>query len=98
MSEYISNNAMIYAILALDGEISLQKDYLDSGDVVEDERDDEEGVLSDLEQALMEFIEAYKKRASADKNLPKIEDLLSPQAWFYTASKTVQLSKKHETG
>lgn len=80
MSEYISNNAMIYAILALDGEISLQKDYLESGDVPQDDLADEEGVLSDLEQALMEFIEAYKKRASSDKSLPSIEDLLSPQA------------------
>ena len=79
MSEYISNNAMIYAILALDGEISLQKTYLDSDDVAEDEREDEEGVLADLEQALMEFIEVYKKRAKTDKNLPSIEELLSPQ-------------------
>ena len=79
MSEYISNNAMIYAILALDGEISLQKTYLESEDVAEDEREDEEGVLTDLEQALMEFIEIYKKRAKADKNLPSIEELLTPQ-------------------
>ena len=79
MSEYISTNAIIYAILALDGEIGLQKTYLDSDDVTEDEREDEEGVLADLEQALMEFIEIYKKRAKADKNLPSIEELLTPQ-------------------
>ena len=78
MSETISNNAMIYAILALDGEISLQKDYLDSDDVPEEDREDEEGVLTDLEQALMEFIDVYKKRAKADKSLPNIDDLLSP--------------------
>lgn len=78
MSEYISNNAMIYAILALDGEIGLQKDYLESGDVPDDDREDEEGVLTDLEQALMEFIEVYKKRAKTDKTLPSIEDLLTP--------------------
>lgn len=79
MSEYISNNAMIYAILALDGEIGLQKDYLESGDVPDDDKEDEEGVLTDLEQALMEFIEVYKKRAKTDKTLPSIEDLLTPQ-------------------
>ena len=77
MSETLSNNAMIYAILALDSEVDLQKDYLESDDVPEDERENEEGILDDLEQALMEFVDLYKKRCKSDKDLPSIDDLLS---------------------
>jgi hypothetical protein len=76
MTETISNNAMIYAILALDSEVALQKEYLESDDVPEDERDNEVEILSDLEQAFMEFIDFYKKRCKADKELPSIDELL----------------------
>ena len=77
MTDTISNNAIIYAILALDSEVALQKEYLDSDDVPKDERGNEEEILSDLEQAFMEFIDLYKKRCKADKELPSIDELLS---------------------
>jgi hypothetical protein len=76
MTETISNNAMIYAILALDSEVALQKEYLESDDVPEDERDNEVEILGDLEQAFMEFVDLYKKRCKADKELPSIDELL----------------------
>jgi hypothetical protein len=79
MSENISNNAIIYAILALDSETSLQKEYLESDDVPEEEREDEEGILDDLEQAFMEFVDIYKKRCKADKKLPSLEELLNSE-------------------
>ncbi len=79
MSENISNNAMIYAILALDSEVNLQQEYLDSDEVPEEERDEEVGILDDLQQAFMEFVDIYKKRSKADKSLPSIDDLLNSE-------------------
>lgn len=77
MNEKISNNAMIYATLALNSEVDLQREYLDSDDVPDDERDNEEDILADLEQAFMEFVDLYKNRCKADDQLPPIEELLN---------------------
>ncbi|CAD6877608.1 hypothetical protein [Methylomonas albis] len=77
MPENISNNALILALLSLNGEIAIQKDYLESGEIPEDEVTDEEEVLEDLEQAFMEFVDVYKARAKADELLPSIEELLA---------------------
>ena len=79
MSETISNNAIIYAILAINSEVDLQQEYLESDDVPDDERDNEQDILSDLEQAFMEFVDIYKKRCKADKDLPNIDELLNSQ-------------------
>ena len=79
MSENISNNAIIYAILALDSEVNLQQEYLESEDIPDADREDEEGILEDLEQAFMEFVEIYKKRCKADKTLPSLDDLLNSE-------------------
>lgn len=79
MSETISNNAIIYAILALDSETTLQQEYLESEDVPDEERENEEGILEDLEQAFMEFVEIYKKRCKADKKLPSLDELLNSE-------------------
>lgn len=80
MSENISNNALILALLSLNGEIAIQKDYLDSGEVPEDEVADEEEVLDDLEQAFMEFVDVYKARAKSDNSLPTLDELLAGEA------------------
>ena len=77
MPENISNNALILALLSLNGEIDIQKDYLESGEIEEDEIENEQEVLDDLEQAFMEFVDLYKARAKADKTLPSLEDLLA---------------------
>ena len=77
MNEKLSNNAIIYAILALNNEVDQQRDYLESDDVPEDERENEEEMLADLEQAFMEFVDLYKNRCKADKELPDIEELLN---------------------
>jgi hypothetical protein len=79
MNEKISNNAMIYATLAINSEVDLQREYLESDDVPEDERENEEEILADLEQAFMEFVDLYKSRCKADKELPPIEELLNSQ-------------------
>ena len=79
MNENISNNAMIYATLALNSEVDLQRDYLESDDVPEDERENEEEILADLEQAFMEFVDLYKNRCKGDKELPSIDELLNSQ-------------------
>ena len=79
MSENISSNAIIYAILALDSEANLQREYLESNEVPENERDEEEGILADLEQSFMEFIDAYKARRKADNSLPSLEELLNQE-------------------
>ena len=79
MTDKLSNNAIIYAILSLNSEIALQKDYLDSPDLPAEEKDDEEGILEDLEQAFMEFIDLYKTRLKLDKSLPAIEELLQSE-------------------
>lgn len=77
MPENISNNALILALLSLNGEIAIQKDYLESGEVPEDEEADEQEVLEDLEQAFMEFVDLYKARTRSDKSLPSLEELLA---------------------
>jgi hypothetical protein len=79
MNEKISNNAMIYATLALNSEVDLQREYLDSDDVPEDELENEEEILADLEQAFMEFVDLYKNRCKDDKELPSIDELLNSQ-------------------
>ncbi len=79
MSQNLSNNAIIYATLALNSEIALQQEYLDSDDVPDDDRDNEVDILGDLEQAFMEFVDLYKIRCKADKELPSIDELLNSQ-------------------
>lgn len=79
MSEKISNNALIYATLALNSEVALQQEYLQSDDIPDDERNNEEDILEDLEQAFMEFVDLYKLRCKADKQLPSIDELLNSE-------------------
>ena len=79
MNESISNNAIIYAKLALNSEVDLQREYLESDEVPENERENEEEILADLEQAFMEFVDLYKIRCKADKQLPSIDELLTSQ-------------------
>lgn len=77
MSETLSSNAIIYAILSLNSEITLQKDYLDSPDLSLEEKENEEEILDDLEQAFMEFVDYYKNYTRKDSNLPTIDQLLN---------------------
>ncbi len=79
MNQDLSNNAIIYATLALNSEIALQQEYLQSDDVPEDERDNETDILEDLQQAFMEFVDLYKNRCKSDKELPDIDELLNSQ-------------------
>ena len=79
MSDKISNNAIIYATLALNSEVDLQREYLESEDVPDDERENEEEILADLEQACMEFVDLYKIRCKTDKELPSLDELLNSQ-------------------
>jgi hypothetical protein len=79
MSDKISNNAIIYATLALNSEVDLQREYLESEDVPDDERENEEEILADLEQAFMEFVDLYKIRCKTDKELPSLDELLNSQ-------------------
>jgi len=79
MTTTISNNALIYAVLALNSEIALQKEYLDSPDISIEEREEEQEILDDVEQAFMEFIDLYKKRCRTDTQLPSIDELLADE-------------------
>ncbi|MEE9337017.1 MAG: hypothetical protein V3U87_02975 [Methylococcaceae bacterium] len=79
MSEPLSSNAIIYAILSLNSEIALQKEYLDSSEISVEDRGNEEEILSDLEQAFMEFVDLYKSYTRKDRDLPKIEELLNSE-------------------
>jgi hypothetical protein len=79
MNEKISNNAVIYAILALNSEVALQQEYLASNDVPKDDRGNEQDILDDLQQAFMEFVDLYKERCKSDKSLPSLDELLNSQ-------------------
>lgn len=79
MSQNLTNNAIIYAILALNSEVALQQEYLASEDVPKEDRDNEEDILEDLQQAFMEFVDVYKDRCKTDKNLPNLDELLNSQ-------------------
>lgn len=77
MKKDLSSTAIIYAILSINSEISLQKEFLESDDIAAEDRENEEGILDDLEQAFMEFVDIYKIYLREDKELPSLEDLLS---------------------
>jgi hypothetical protein len=77
MSKEISSTTLMYSILSVEEGVNVQKDYLESGEVPEDEIEYEEEILGDLEQALMELIDVYKVRCKSDPELPPIEELLS---------------------
>jgi chaperonin GroEL (HSP60 family) len=77
MSQNLSNTAIIYAILAINSEIDLQKEYLESDEISVEDRNNESEILEELEQALMEFIDLYKLRLKSDKKLPSLDDLLN---------------------
>ena len=79
MPEPLSSNAVLYAILSLNSEIALQKEYLDSPELSVEDRENEEGILDDLEQAFMEFIDLYKSYTKKDNELPTIEELLNSE-------------------
>jgi len=79
MPEPLSSNAVLYAILSLNSEIALQKEYLDSSGLSGEDKENEEGILDDLEQAFMEFIDLYKKHLHQNKDLPSIEELLNTE-------------------
>ncbi len=74
-----SNNAVIYAILAINSEVALQKEYVESEDVPAEDRENEAEILEELEQAFMEFVDLYKVRLKHDKTLPSLEELLNSQ-------------------
>lgn len=77
MSDTLSSTAIIYAILSLNSEVTLQKEYLDSPDIQPEERENEEGILDDLEQAFMEFVDFYKSCRKQDSSLPELNELLN---------------------
>ena len=79
MSEPLSSNAVIYAILSLNSEVALQKEYLDSPEISVEDRENEEEILSDLEQAFMEFVELYKSYTRKNKELPSMDELLNSE-------------------
>ncbi len=79
MSEPLSSNAVLYAILSLDSEIALQKEYLGSPELSSEDKENEEGILDDLEQAFMEFVDLYKTHTRQDKDLPSLDDLLNSE-------------------
>ncbi len=74
-----SSNALIYAIIALNNDIDIQKGYLESPDIPEDEVDETQTVLDDIEQAFMEFMDLYKQRCKADRKLPDINEILGQE-------------------
>lgn len=77
MSAVLSSNAVIYAILSLNSEIALQKEYLDASKLSVEDQENEAMMLDDLEQAFMEFIDLYKNYTRKDKELPSIDELLN---------------------
>ncbi|TXK96269.1 hypothetical protein BMR02_11695 [Methylococcaceae bacterium HT1] len=77
MSDTLSSNAIVYAILSLNSEVALQKEFLDSPDVLPEDRENEEGILDDLEQAFMEFVDFYKSCRKQDSSLPELDELLN---------------------
>lgn len=79
MSKTLSSHAVLYAILSLHSEISLQKEYLDSADIPVTEKENEAEILDDLEQAFMEFIDLYKTYTRKDPALPSIDELLNSE-------------------
>ncbi len=77
MSETLSSTAIIYAILSINSEILLQKDYLNSPEIPESDLKNEMDILQDMEQAFAEFIDLYKIRLKQEPKLPEIHELLN---------------------
>lgn len=79
MPETLSSTAVLYAILSINSEIALQKEYLDSPELSDEDKENEEGILDDLEQAFMEFVALYKTHTHKDRDLPSLDDLLNSE-------------------
>ena len=79
MSENLSNDAVIYAMLSINSEIAIQKDYLDSPELPIEEKEYEEETLADLEQALMEFIECPTHRVKRTNLKTTSSEATSPK-------------------
>ena len=56
MTQNLTNNAIIYAILALNSEVALQQEYLASDDVPKEDRDNEEDIVKGLDAGADDYV------------------------------------------
>ncbi|MCG5055901.1 MAG: hypothetical protein KA712_23330 [Myxococcales bacterium] len=83
-SERFSNSAILNAIIALDGEISRERDMLDERELDEDEQEAEEDSFDEMQGAFREFVAAYQRRRAADPSLPALQDVLGTEPELVT--------------
>ncbi len=78
-TETFSTAAILNAIVALDSEITRERDMLDDRELDEEEQEAEEDSLNELQSAFKEFVTAYENRRQQDKNLPPLTDVLGAE-------------------
>lgn len=78
-SETFSSSAILNAIVALDSEISRERDMLVDRELDEDEQVAEEDTLSEMQAAFREFVGAYEKRRQKDPSLPALTEVLGAE-------------------
>lgn len=79
MSETISTAAILNAIVALDSEITREREVLDDRELDEDEQEAEEDSMSEMQSAFREFVTAYEKRRQQDPKLPPLTEVLGAE-------------------
>ena len=78
-TETFSTSAILNAIVALDSEISRERDMLDARELDEVEQEAEEFSFSEMQSAFKEFVSAYEKRREKDTGLRPLTEVLGAE-------------------
>lgn len=78
-TETFSTAAILNAIVALDSEITRERDMLDDRELDEEEQEAEEDSLNELQSAFKEFVTAYENRRRQDQSLPPLTEVLGAE-------------------
>ena len=81
-SETFSTSAILNAIVALDSEISRERDMLDDRELDEVEQEAEELSFSEMQSAFKEFVKAYENRRQNDPTLRSLSEILGTEPYL----------------
>lgn len=81
-SETFSTSAILNAIVALDSEISRERDMLDDREMDEVEQEAEELSFGEMQSAFKEFVRAYEIRRQKDPDLRPLNEILGTEPYL----------------
>ena len=78
-AERFSTSAILNAIVALDSEISRERDMLDGRELDKVAQEAEEFSFSEMKSAFKEFVTAYEKRREKNAELRPLSEILGAE-------------------